>query len=95
MFTTDGQFLRIFGNVTETTLNLEQPVGIYYTFDNHLLISSNGNHCVMVFEEDGRFVSVIEGTYQGKERFRYPCGIIMMNSGQIIIACADNNLIVF
>ena len=95
VFTSDGQFLRIFGNFTNVTLKLEQPVGIYYTPDNHLLISSNGSHCVLVFEEGGRFVSAIEGTYQGKERFRYPCGVIMMNNGQIVIASAGNDLLVF
>ena len=96
VFTPDGQFLRIFGNFTDIPFKLQCPVGIYYTPDNHLLISSNGNHCVLVFEEDGRFVSAIEGTYQGKERFSYPCGVIMMNNGQIVVACsATNELVVF
>ena len=43
---------------------------------------------MLVFKEDGRFVSAIEGTYmyEGKERFSYPCGVIMINTGQIVIA---------
>ena len=82
VFTPSGQFLRIFGHFTEIPFKLENPVGIYYTPDNHLLISSNSNHCVLVFEEDGRFVSAIEGN----RRFSHPCGVIMMDSGQIVIA---------
>ena len=96
VFTPSGQFLRIFGNFTDIPFKLQGPVGIYYSPDNHLLISSNGNHCVLVFEEDGRFVSAIEGTYQGKERFRTPCGVIMMSNGQIVIATGiTNKLVVF
>ena len=91
VFTPNGQFLRVFGNFTDIPFKLRHPVGIYYTPDNHLLISSSGNHCVLVFEEDGRFVSAIEG----KKRFTSPCGVIMMNNGQIVIASrGTNNLVV-
>ena len=96
VFTPSGQFLRIFGNFTDVPFKLQYPVGIYYTPDNHLFVSSYGNHHVLVFEEDGRFVSAIEGTYQGKERFSKPCGVIMMNNGQILIACGTiHKLVVF
>ena len=96
VFTPSGQFLRIFGNFTDIPFKLQHPVGIYFNPDNHLLISSSRNHCVLVFEEDGKFVSAIEGTYQGKERFRIPNGVIMMNNGQIMIASSDTNkLVVF
>ena len=96
VFTPHGQFLRIFGNVTDIPFKLQLPVGIYYTPDNRLLISSYGNHCVLVFEEDGRFVSAIEGTYQGKKRFSAPCGVIMMDNGQIVIASNyTHKLVVF
>ena len=96
VFTPNGQFLRIFGNFTDIPFKLQCPVGIYYTPDNHLLIGSHGNHYVLVFEEDLRFVSAIEGTYQGKKRFSCPCGVIMMNNGQIVIASgAADKLVVF
>ena len=96
VFTTSGQFLRIFGSFTDIFFKLQHPVGIYYTPDNHLLISSYDNHYVFVFEEDERFVSAIEGTYQGKERFSIPCGVIMMNNGQIVIASnGTHKLVVF
>ena len=96
VFTPSGQFLRIFGNFTDIPFKLQGLIGIYYTPDNHLLISSNDNHCVLVFEEDGRFVSAIEGTYQGKERFINPCGVIMMDNGQIVIVSnGTNKLVVF
>ena len=97
LFTLNGEFLKTFGNFTDNIpFKLQSPVGIYYTPDNHLLINSNGNNCVLVFEEDGRFVSAIEGTYQGKKRFSRPCGVIMMNNGQIVIASnGTDKLVVF
>ena len=96
VFTPSGQFLRIFGNFTDIPFKLQSPVGIYYSPDNHLLISSYDNHCVLAFDEDGRFVSAIEGTYQGKKRFSYPCGVIMIKNGQIVIASnGAHKLVVF
>ena len=50
------------------------------------MITSAGTDCMLVFEEDGKFTSAIEGTYQGKKRFSNPCGVVMMDSGQIVIA---------
>jgi len=91
VFTPNGQFLQIFGNFTNVPLKLQKPVGIHHTPDNHLLISSFKNDLVFIFK-DGRFVSAIEGIYQGKKEFSDPCGVIMMNNGQIVVA--TNKLIV-
>ena len=96
MYTPNGKFLRIFGNFTEISFKLKRPVGIYCTPDNHLFISYYDSKCVLIFKADGRFVSAIEGTYQGKERFSYPCGVIMNNNGQIVIASSGTDkLVVF
>ncbi|XP_065888057.1 E3 ubiquitin-protein ligase TRIM71-like [Dysidea avara] len=91
VFSTQGEFLQVFGNFTGIPFKLQQPVGIHHIADGHLLISSCGTNCVLVFEEDGKFTSAIEGTYQGKNRFSYPCGVVMMDDGQIVIA--DNSVI--
>ncbi|XP_065886761.1 E3 ubiquitin-protein ligase TRIM71-like [Dysidea avara] len=93
VFTPKGQFLKVFGNFI-TSLRL--PVGIHYTPDGHLLVNCFTTHCVLVFEEDGKFTSAIEDTYQGKKRFTYPRGIVMMDNGQIVIADnGGNRLVVF
>ena len=96
VFSAQGQFLKVFDcDFTNVPYQLQHPVGIHYTPDGHLLISCYGTHCVMVFKEDGKFVSAIEGTYQGKERFSHPCGVVMMDYGQIVIAGSYNKLVVF
>ena len=96
IFTVSGKFIKVFGNFTGIPFKLQEPVGIYYTPDNFLLISSYGNHCVFVFRENGKFVSAIEGTYRYKKRFAGPCGVAMLNNGQIVIATGSTNkLVVF
>ena len=93
VFTAGGQFLRIF---TDVSFKLQRPIGIFHIPDNHVLISSVDSHVVLVFKENGTFVSTIEGTYQSKKRFSDPCGVIMMNNGQIVIASSSTNkLVVF
>ena len=95
VFTSSGQFLKLFTNIS-SSFKLQRPIGIFHIQDNHLLISSADSHVVLVFKEDGRFVSAIEGTYQGKKRFSDPCGVIMMDNGLIVIASSSTNkLVVF
>ena len=42
-----------------------------------------------MFKEDGKFVSAIKGTINGKKRFRNPCGVLMMDDGKIVVAGTD------
>jgi len=96
VFTPKGNFLRVFGQFTDIPLKLQSPFGIHYTPDGRLLISFFNTHCVLVFKENGNFTSAIEGTYQGKKRFSHPCGVVMMDNGQIVIADRNSNrLVVF
>ena len=96
VFTPSGQFLRIFGNFTVVPFKLLNPTGIYYTPDNHLLITSYSNELLFLFKEDGRFVSATKGIHKRKRRFSCPCGVIMLENGQIVIASVNTHrLIVF
>ena len=94
IFTVSGKFIKVFGNFAGIPFKLQEPVGIYYTPDNFLLISSYSNHCVLVFKHNGKFVSAIEGTYHHKKIFAGPCGVVMLNSGQIVIATGNTNKVV-
>ena len=95
VFTLDGQFLKIFGN-TNISYQLERPYGVYCCTDGHVLISSRDTNCILIFDEDGQFVSAIEGNYQGRKRFEDPIGVIMRSNGQIVVAAhGTKNLIIF
>jgi len=97
VFTPTGQFLKVLCNFSGIPfLKLQGPVGIYYTPDGHLLSSSCDNDCVLVFKEDGMFVSAIEGViYQGRERFNDPAGVMMTDNGQIADMSSTCKLVVF
>jgi len=95
VFTPGGQFLKVF-SPSNISCWLRHPSDIFCTPDGHFLISSRDTNCVLIFEEDGTFVSVIAGEYQGKKRFTKPAGVVMMRNGQIVIAGNDsNNLVIF
>ena len=91
MFTPDGKFVCIFGKFTDTPYKLSCPYSIYYTPDDHLLVTSTTNNFVMVLENDGTFLTAIEG----KGRFNKPTGVVMRNNGQIVVCGYDNKLVVF
>ena len=96
VFTPKGDFVRVFGNSVDIPFELQIPFGICVTPDDHVLITAVGTHSLLVFKDDGTFVSAIEGTYQGESRYSYPCGAVMMNNGQIVIAdYYGNKLVVF
>jgi len=94
VFTPKGNFIKVFGNFDNIPFELKLPSGIFFTPDGYVLISSVGTVCVLVFNEDDTFISAIEGTHQGEKRFSYPCGVTMMNNGQIVIADYYGNKLV-
>lgn len=91
VFTIDGQFIKVFDHFRSASHKLITPVGICFTPDNHVMISSYGTHCVFVLKEDGTHVAVIKGSYQGKERFVFPAGVIVRDNGNIVIASSGNH----
>ena len=97
VFTPNGQFLSQIENSPNASLKLMTPDGIFFTPDNHLLVAST--NCVLIFNEDGTFVSAIEGRRNdGTWRFKDCIGIIMMNNGKIVISDGldgDNRLMIF
>ena len=91
VFTPDGKFVCIFGKFTDTPYKLSSPYSIYYTPDDHLLVTSDTD-VVLVLENDGTFLTAIEG----KGRFTNPTGVVTRNNGQIVVSGYNNNkLVVF
>ena len=97
IFEPNGQFLAKIENGHGIPFTLMNPDGIFFTPDNHLLVSST--NCVLIFKENGSFVSAIEGMcYDGTVRFKDCIGVIMMANGKIVIGDGldgTNRLIVF
>ena len=97
VFEPNGNFLTKIESRTDIPgFTFKNPDGIFFTPDNHLLVSSTER--VLILKEDGSFVSMIEGMCSNSERFKDCIGIIMMKNGKIVIADGldgSNGLIVF
>ena len=97
VFTPMGDFLTQIraSSSTDPSSHILHPNGIFFTPDNHLLVgSSNG---VLIFKEDGTFVSTIRGKCNDKHTIDY-IGVIMMNDGKIVVAdgyYGTNSLMIF
>jgi len=87
----------VFSDFTSLPIKFQYPVGICCTPDGHLLIGLHGGaQRVLVFKEDGKFISSIEGNYLSKKIFITAGGVVMMNNGDIVIAdISGNKLVVF
>lgn len=95
VFKPNGEFLRLIPD-TPDSISLLYPNGIFFTPDDHLLVSSTDR--VLIFKKDGTFVSAIKGKYKDTERFRDCIGVIMMNDGKIVVTDGQrgtNRLIIF
>ena len=91
VFTPDGNYASVFGQFTDIPYKLWSPYSIYYTPDDHLLVTSSTN-VVLVVKSDGTFVTAIEG----KGRFKSPGGVVMRSIGQIVVSGHSNcKLVVF
>ena len=96
IFTPNGQFLKVFGDLTQIPYKLVRPTGICCATDGYVLVCSHDTNCALIFDEDGCFVSAITHTYKEKKRFESPFGIVMKKDGSIVVAGnSSNNLVVF
>ena len=96
VFTPNGIFLRQINNAPDLPFNLVTPNGIFFTEDGHLLVSSK--FCILIFKEDGTFVSSIEGLSNNTAKFKDSIGVIMMNNGKIVVSdglYGNNRLLVY
>ena len=99
VFEPNGQFLTKIENGPDIQwpFTLKNPDGIFFTPDNHLLVSST--NCILIFEENyGSFVAVIKGTHDSSKIFDDCIGVVMTKNGKLVIADGldgTNRLIVF
>ena len=84
VFTPNGIFLREINNAPDVLFHLFNPNGIFFTPDGHLLVSSKFH--ILIFKEDGTFVSSIEGISSDTVKFKDSIGVVMMNNGKIVVS---------
>ena len=64
--------------------------------DYNIMMSDNSNHCVYVFNKEGEQIHKFGKRGQGIGEFNYPYGIVLDNTGRIIVVCEkDTNCLQF
>jgi len=71
-----------------------RPSDMEYDKANSLIyVADAGNHRVLVFEKDGRYVRTIGEKGQGPGQFARPTGLCIMSDSRLAVADYDNNRI--
>ena len=83
VFTTDGFFLSVFGDPNVNNV-LRYPFGVFCTY-SQVLISSVHNDSVYMFDAEGTSSHKVQSS-DYSYTFNCPCGVIMMDNGQIVVA---------
>ena len=89
VFTPNGQFTCVF-NLTGVPYGIGNPYSIFFTYDCHLLVTSQSNNVLMIFKEDGTFVCAV----LGNKCFDLPAGVVVRRNGQIVVSGWNNNKVV-
>ena len=73
-----------------------EPYSFDIDRDYNILMSDYSNHCVYVFNKEGEQIHKFGKRGQGIGEFSYPYGIVLDNTGRIIVVCEkDTNYLQF
>ena len=88
VFDSRGKSIRMIGQEGEG--KLRAPSGLHVT-DKHVYISDSSNHCVVVYETSGLFLTSFGSYGQADGKFDSPHGITSCADGHIYVCDCDNN----
>jgi len=72
---------------------LKSPWGIAVSKNGDFIVSDIESHCLIVFDQHGRFIRVIGKEGRGKGEFKSPRGLAFNPNGHIVVAEKDNHRI--
>ena len=77
------------GKPVKIISGFNRPWGVAIDKNEQLIVAENGNHCITVYDKEGKKVRSFgpEGTKTG--RFKFPCGVAVTNDGHILVT--DNH----
>ena len=90
MFTLQGLFIRTIGRGSSTAF---QPRGIAVSPDGHIYVCDHANHCVCVFDVNGKFLSSFGSHGSGDECFNEPTDLCFASDGFLYISDTFNSRI--
>ena len=91
VFDSTGKYLLKFGD-NEDEGKMDRPLSVAICGDRILI--SQGNHCIMNYQLNGKFISKIGKYGNGELEFNYPSGLAIDESnGNIYVSDCNNNRI--
>ena len=85
-FTSEGQFVRKWGNRGNGDGEFEHPVSVVVDGNDFLYVVDQNNHRIQKFTSDGQFVSKWGSTGNGDGEFNYPSGIAI-DGNNLVYVC--------
>ena len=93
IFSSDGTYLRSFGNEGSLEGEFNKPTGIAYFNNGNIVVADTLNQRLQIFTEQGEYLAQIGGKGKLDDQFGCPSGICVDSDGNIIVADSDNKLI--
>ena len=72
---------------------LQGPVGIAVNSKGVIAVADLDGHCILVFDETGKFVRKIGGQGDKDGQFKNPTDVIFLNDDEILVVDGGNNRI--
>ena len=92
--TTSGKLLHQFGQRGSGQGELDGPAAVIAGPENRLIVSNFNNHRVQIFNEDGGWLSTIDGNGgSGDSGFRKPWGLALDSQGNLHVAAYGSGCI--
>ena len=93
IFSSDGTYLRSFGNEGSLEGEFNKPTGIAYFNNGNIVVADTLNQRLQIFTEQGEYLAQIGGKGKLDDQFGCPSGICVDSDGNIIVADSVNKLI--
>ena len=94
--TTGGLFLRKFGHHGSDYGQFDGPLSVIVDQRDRLIVADNRNHRVVILDQTGSWLFIINGNVNSIQDFRCPYGLALDPQGNIhVAACGSNTIKVF
>ena len=94
IFDKEGKHLTKFGSKGKRAGQLENPAGLTYFNDDHILVADDGNHRIQQFNvHTGNFVKAFGKQGAGERELVNPKGVCMYGEGRVAVVDWGNNRI--
>ena len=93
LFDKEGKKIRSFGSKGSANNQFNNPSGVAFTQDSHIIVADERNHRILKFTMEGEFVASVGEKGSGELQFDLPEHICILPNGLIMVADGGNDRI--